>query len=138
MILIDIDEGVPIGQDLLTRKNEYGRKGQEDWYIGLSYPNFYVKDPLKYTKAQLIASFLYLLPRISEAFLENEILSDYLNLKDALKYDARKLGNMLADLDKQKVDFSKVVQETRSEVNEILDSSYSLMSGIMNYNHGEA
>ena len=43
---------------------------------------------------------------------------------------------MLTDLDKQKVDFSKTVEKTRSDVDVLLDSSYPSMSKIMNYNQG--
>eukprot|EP00529_Nitzschia_sp_RCC80_P017120 CAMPEP_0113470632 /NCGR_PEP_ID=MMETSP0014_2-20120614/16547_1 /TAXON_ID=2857 /ORGANISM="Nitzschia sp." /LENGTH=677 /DNA_ID=CAMNT_0000363211 /DNA_START=126 /DNA_END=2159 /DNA_ORIENTATION=- /assembly_acc=CAM_ASM_000159 len=131
--LIDIDEGVPIGQPLLTRKNEYKGEG-DDWYTGLSYPNFYVEDPLRYTQSQLIASFLYLLRIVGEELPEGETLSDYVNLTNDLNLNASKLGKILADLDSRKVDFSKVVQETRSDANGLLDSSYLLMFKIMNYN----
>jgi hypothetical protein len=95
LTLIDVDEGVSIRKELLSRNNKYSSDGN-DWYIALSYPNFLRKNAQKYTQSQLVASFLYLAGRITDFSTEtNQKL-------DELQKEAQKLGEALFKIDEAK------------------------------------
>ena len=94
--LIDIDEGVFNRTSLPSRKNEY-TEGEDDWYQALRYPNFFVEDANRYTKVQLLASFLYILMWAPNT---EDLGSKMLQACNGLKEEAKRFGESMCCLDK--------------------------------------
>ena len=125
--LIDIDEGVWTRGSLPTRKNEYNN-GDDDWYKALRYPNFFVEDAKRYTKVQLLASFLYIITEAPNKDIDSGVLQECAKLKE----EAKRLGESLCNLDKtdklakipeRLKKFNAWVDELESMMNDILDHS---------------
>ena len=94
--LIDVDEGTNARFSLPSRNNEY--TGEMDWYQALRYPNFFLKDGVRYTKVQLVACVLYiywLAP--NKVNLRSEVLEACENLER----QAKDLGESMSSLEKK-------------------------------------
>jgi hypothetical protein len=85
--LVDIDEGVSKSKVVYERKLVYD--GEDDWLTAISYPNAVREDNERYTKVQLVASFLIL------ALLDHEEVAAVAKLRK----EAEEVGELLQRMD---------------------------------------
>ena len=132
MTLIDMDEGVERTDTdtthILKRKNTY-LETDYDWFIAISYPNPLRNNAALYTKAQLLASFLFLMRRI------NNVPPQFLAEFEALVEKAGKLGAELCAVDKKDREvgdlFGRTVEKSLTEAD---DAVTKMIAGITNHN----
>ena len=94
--------------------------GEDHWLTAVSYPNFVRKEKLRYTKLQLVASFLR--------------LASWNNLKgvEELREEAKKVGEFMHERDLKCAEF---VLGTYNHWLVMIDNLYNSMSTLVEENY---
>uniref|UniRef100_A0A7S2XRW8 Protein kinase domain-containing protein n=1 Tax=Attheya septentrionalis TaxID=420275 RepID=A0A7S2XRW8_9STRA len=116
--LVDIDEGVSEMELVYQRELVYD--GEDDWLTAISYPNAVREDKERYTKVQLMASFLIL------ALLNHAEVGAVAELR----VEAEKVGELLHRMDIGRKPFPFVKQ---MGVMVMIDSLYDKLNALVGY-----